>query len=74
MNQIVVDFISDDSFLNFVQINIMKEKVLGIVRHALTFIGGLAVAKGVVEESLAQEVIGGFVTLVGAVWSIIDKD
>lgn len=52
----------------------MKEKVLGILRHALTFAGGLAVAKGLIEESMLQEVIGGVVTLVGAIWSIASKE
>lgn len=51
----------------------MKEKVLGLVRHALTFIGGLAVAKGLLDESLAVEVIGGLMTLIGSIWSISSK-
>lgn len=51
----------------------MKEKVLGLVRHALTFVGGLAVAKGLLDESLVVEVIGGLMTLVGSIWSISSK-
>jgi hypothetical protein len=51
----------------------MKEKVLGIVRHALTFAGGLAVAKGILGESMLEEVIGGVMTLIGAIWSIASK-
>ena len=50
-----------------------KEKILGIVRHALTFVGGLLVMKGIVDEAVVSEVIGGVMTLVGAVWSIISK-
>ena len=45
-----------------------KEQVMGIVRHALTFIGGIVVMKGLVDE-----VVGGVMTLVGAIWSILDK-
>jgi hypothetical protein len=51
----------------------MKEKVLGLIRHALTFVGGIVVAKGLLDESLAVEVIGGIMTLVGSVWSIASK-
>jgi hypothetical protein len=51
----------------------MKDQVLGIIRHALTFVGGAIVAKGLVDEVLFQEVLGGIMTLVGAVWSISSK-
>jgi hypothetical protein len=50
-----------------------KEQVMGIVRHTLTFIGGIVVMKGLVDETVITEVIGGVMTLVGAVWSILDK-
>ncbi len=48
-----------------------KEQVLGIVRHALTFIGGIFVVKGLATEAMTDEVIGAVVTAVGAVWSYI---
>lgn len=50
-----------------------KEQVLGIVRHALTFIGGIVVMKGYADESVVTEIIGGAMTLTGAIWSIITK-
>jgi len=50
-----------------------KEQILGIVRHALTFIGGIVVMKGLVDETLVTEIIGGAITLTGAIWSIINK-
>jgi hypothetical protein len=50
-----------------------KEQILGIVRHALTFVGGIVVMKGLVDETMVTEIIGGVMTLVGAVWSVIDK-
>lgn len=50
-----------------------KEKVLGIVRHALTFLGGVLVMQGVVDETIYLELSGAVITLVGGVWSIIDK-
>lgn len=50
-----------------------KEQVLGAIRHTLTFVGGFVIAKGLLEEGVVVEIIGGVVTLVGTVWSIVDK-
>ena len=51
-----------------------KEQVLGIVRHALTFVGGIVVMKGLVDEATVTEITGGVLTLAGAIWSIIAKN
>ena len=51
-----------------------KEQLLGIVRHTITFIGGILVMKGIVEDSMVQEILGGATTLVGAIWSIVVKN
>jgi hypothetical protein len=50
-----------------------KEQFLGIVRHSLTFIGGIMVMKGVIDDAVLSEVIGGVVTLAGTIWSIVSK-
>ena len=50
-----------------------KEKVFGIIRHVITFVGGVLVVKGLVEEAMVQEVLGGVLGLVGTIWSIVDK-
>lgn len=50
-----------------------KEKILGIVRHTLTFVGGLLVMKGLVDEAMVSEIIGGVMTLTGTIWSIFEK-
>jgi len=50
-----------------------KEQIMGIIRHALTFVGGIIIMKGLVDETTITEIIGGAMTLTGAVWSIIDK-
>jgi hypothetical protein len=50
-----------------------KERILGIVRHTLTFVGGILIMKGIVDEALVTEIVGGAVTLAGAIWSIFDK-
>jgi hypothetical protein len=51
-----------------------KEQVLGIVRHTLTFVGGIIVMKGLVDETTVTEIIGGVITLTGTIWSVIDKN
>ncbi len=51
-----------------------KEQILGIVRHALTFIGGICIMRGLADETLVTEIIGGVLTLTGGIWSIIDKN
>ena len=51
----------------------MQEKVLGILRHALTFVGGLIVTKGFIDESLYLELSGAILTIVGGIWSVLSK-
>lgn len=50
-----------------------KEQVLGLLRHLLTFAGGFIVTKGLIDESLYTELVGGVLALVGTVWSIVSK-
>lgn len=50
-----------------------KEKFLGILRHTLTFVGGILVMKGTISEEMSTEIIGGLVGVVGAIWSIVAK-
>lgn len=50
-----------------------KEQVLGILRHTLTFVGGVLITKGFIDEATATEIIGGVITLVGTVWSVVEK-
>lgn len=50
-----------------------QEQILGIIRHILTFGGGLLVMKGVVDDDIIQDVTGATITFVGTLWSFIDK-
>jgi hypothetical protein len=50
-----------------------KEQVLGLIRHILTFVGGIVLTKGLIDESLYTELVGGVTTLVGTIWSIVGK-
>ena len=48
-----------------------KEQVLGIIRHTLTFVGGILIIKGIATEAMTEEVIGAVMTAIGTVWSLI---
>ena len=50
-----------------------KEQLLGILRHTLTFVGGILIAKGLIDETTATEIIGGIITLTGTIWSVLAK-
>jgi hypothetical protein len=50
-----------------------KEQILGIVRHVLTFVGGILITKGLVDETFVTEIVGGLSTIIGAVWSFFVK-
>lgn len=51
-----------------------KEQTLGFIRHLLTFGAGIAVSKGVVDESTATEIVGGCIGILGILWSILSGD
>lgn len=50
-----------------------KEQVLGIVRHTITFLGGLLVMKGLIDSETLTELSGALITLIGGIWSVIEK-
>lgn len=50
-----------------------KEQVLGLVRHALTFVGGCMVANGILTEAISADIVGACMALIGTIWSLIIK-
>jgi hypothetical protein len=56
------------------KIKITKEQGLSIIRHTLTFVGGLVVMFGLIDESVFTELSGSVIALTGLVWSIIEKN
>ncbi len=50
-----------------------KDQVLGLVRHILTFVGGVLVAKGLATDVMTTELIGSTMSVIGLVWSIVSK-
>ena len=50
-----------------------KEQKLGVIRHVLTFVGGILLAKGLVDESLMTDLVASIMVIIGGAWSILDK-
>ena len=50
-----------------------QEQILGIIRHVLTTVGGIVVAKGTIDESTMVTVVGALTSLLGVAWSIWAK-
>lgn len=46
-----------------------KDIALGVIRHVLTGAGVLIASKGIVDQALVNEAIGGLMTLVSVGWS-----
>ena len=50
-----------------------KDVILGIVRHILTTGGGFLAAKGFIDATEVEVVVGALIALGGFVWSFIEK-
>ena len=50
-----------------------KEKWYSVIRHTLTFVGGVLVVKGTIDESVAEQIVAGVMTLIGLVWGQVEK-
>lgn len=50
-----------------------QDQILGLVRHLLTALGGLLVAKGYVDDTTMVTVVGALATIIGAGWSVYTK-
>jgi hypothetical protein len=50
-----------------------KDQINGLIRHTLTIAGGALVTKGVIDEGVMMECVGIAMSLVGVVWSFIEK-
>lgn len=47
---------------------INKKKLFSLVRHILTFVAGLLVARGKLDPTEADSIVGGIMLLGGALW------
>lgn len=52
---------------------VMRDIVLGLLRHTLTTFGGAMVAHGYIDAGQVEPVIGAMVVIAGAAWSAIEK-
>jgi hypothetical protein len=50
-----------------------KEQILSIIRQVLTATGAILITAGVMKEGMTTEILGTVMTLISAVWSIVDK-
>jgi len=59
--------------VNLIVAAMNKDQKLGVIRHTLTFVGGILLAKGIVDESLLTDMIASIMVLIGGVWSVLAK-
>jgi len=52
---------------------ITKQQWLGLIRHLLSFIGGILITQGIIDEMVYTEISGALITVVAGIWSIIEK-
>lgn len=50
-----------------------SEQIKGFLRHTLTLVGGIFVAKGWVDDATMLEGVGLVMGVVGYIWSFYDK-
>lgn len=50
------------------------DKILGIIRHVLTGVGGALVTAGVLTATQTDTILGSVLALVGVIWSIVSKN
>lgn len=74
LNDVFEIFIVINKLLKTKIMKFSKEQLLGIVRHSLTFIGGIFITKGLIDEGILNELMGGAIALTGAIWSIVVKN
>ena len=51
-----------------------QQQKYGVIRHTLTFIAGLLLYNGVLNENEAQEIVSGIMTLISLIWSVVEKN
>lgn len=51
----------------------MKQTILSLIRHGLTFGGGFLAAKNLISNETLAALIPAVVTAVGALWGAVDE-
>lgn len=60
-------------FLTFLFKMFNSDEFDGLVRHALTVLGGMAIVTGHFDPAAWQTISGGVVTFLVAIWSVASK-
>lgn len=50
-----------------------QEQIFGVIRHGLSAVGGILIAKGLLDEGSLTELTGAILALTGVIWSIVSK-
>ena len=50
-----------------------KEMIMGLIRHLLTYRGGIVTERGLASGEEVTTGVAAIVTIVGLVWSILNK-
>jgi len=50
-----------------------RSKLYSLLRHAISLIGGILIARGVLTDGFGQEIMGTALSLLSVIWSIMDK-
>ena len=48
-----------------------QQQFLGFLRHLITFLGGILVAKGRLDPVAVETIGGAAITIIGGIWSAI---
>jgi hypothetical protein len=59
--------------MNDTQPDLMTASTAALARQLFTFLGGLLIARGVISEAQAPELIGAAMTVLSLAWSLIQK-
>lgn len=51
----------------------MSKETSGVIRHILTFVGGVLVTMGYLDSGMMNELTGAVMTIMGIAWSIKEK-
>ncbi len=53
--------------------NFMRSRILGLLRHALTFGGGYMISQGWLDADQVASLAGAAIAIIGALWSVKEK-
>jgi hypothetical protein len=50
-----------------------QDQIFGVIRHGISAIGGILIAKGLLDDGSWTELTGAVMALTGVIWSIVSK-